>query len=220
MTRIWNPVGHRCLGPSAIISRFKVLRARVLTVQSDLPSPSLFPSFDLFGRTPSAVQRCSSFSHSSSISQRAPYSPLLRTLTPFPLLRTFASYDVSGFSMTEVPPGSASGSAPPPPAAPAATSVEKDSPAPGDSKATKDGSKGVAGRTADTGRSRGIPGSQGQDAEAYASRVHSAEERALAVRESEAAVKAAAAKLAEVRDGPSTGLATPPKRQRLVLSVK
>ena len=35
-----------------------------------------------------------------------------------------------------------------------------------------------------------------------------------------AAVKAAAAKLAEVRDGPSTGLATPPKKQRLVLSVK
>ena len=33
-------------------------------------------------------------------------------------------------------------------------------------------------------------------------------------------MKAAAAKLAEVRDGPSTGLATPPKRQRLVLSVK
>ena len=45
--RIWNPVERRCFVPSASVSRFKVLRARVLTVQSDLPSPSLFPSFDL-----------------------------------------------------------------------------------------------------------------------------------------------------------------------------
>ena len=122
--------------------------------------------------------------------------------------------------MTEVPPGSASDSAPPPPAAPAPSSVGKKSPAPGDSTATKDGSKGVPGRTADTVGSRGIPGSQGQGAEADASRVHTAEEHALAVREAEAAVKAAAAKLGEVRDGPSTGLGTPPKKQRLVLSVK
>ena len=220
VTSIGNPVGCRCLGLSAIVSRFKAPRARVLTVQLDLLSPSLFSSSDLLGRSPSAVQRCSSFSPSSSISQRATYSPLLRTLTPLPLLPTFASYDVSGFSMTEVPPGSANDSAPPPPAAPAAASVEKESPAPGDSKATKDGSKGVAGRTADTEGIRGMPGSQGQGGEAGASRVHTAEERALALKEAEAAVKAAAAKLAEVRDGPSTGLATPPKKQRLVLSVK
>ena len=220
VTRIGNPVGRRCLGPSAIVSGYKVLRARVLTVQPDLPSSSLFPSLDLFGQTSSAAQRCSSFSHSSSISQRAPYSPLLRTLSPLPLLPTFASYDVSGFSMMEVPPGSASDSSPPPPEAPTATCVEMESPAPGDSKATKDGSKGVAGRTADTAGGRGIPGSQGQGAEDNASRVHTAEERALAIKEAEADVKAAAAKLAEVREGPSTGLATPPKKQQLVLSVK
>ena len=149
-----------------------------------------------------------------------PYSPLLRTLTPLPLLPTFASYDVSDFSMTEVPPGSATDSASPPPAAPAASSVEMESPAAGDSKATKDGPKGVAGRMADTVGIRGIPGSQGQDDEADSWRVHTAEEHALAVREADAAVKAAAAKFAEVRDGPSTGLATPMKKQRLVLSVK
>ena len=220
VTRIGNPVGRRCLGPSASVSRFTVLRARVLTVQTDLPSPSLFTSFDLLGRTPSAVQRYSSLSPSSSISHRAPYSPLLRSLTPLPLLPTFASYDVPGFSMTEVPPGSASDSAPPPPAAPSASSVEKQSPSPGDSTSTKDGSKSVAGSTADTAGIRSIPGSQGQVAEADSSRLHTAEERALAVREAEAAVKAAAAKLAEVHDGPSTGLATPPKKRRLVISVK
>ena len=40
------------------------------------------------------------------------------------------------------------------------------------------------------------------------------------MREAEAAMKAAAAKLAEVRDGPSTGLVTLPEKQKLVLSVK
>ena len=98
--------------------------------------------------------------------------------------------------MTEVPPGSASDSAPPQPTAPAAASVEKESPAPGDSKATTDGSKGVAGRTVDTVGSQGIPGSQGQGAEADVSRAHTAEERVLAVKKAEAAVGAAAAKLA------------------------
>ena len=179
VTRIGNPVGRRFLGPSPSVSRFKVLRARVLTVQSDLPSPSSFPSFNVLGRTPSAVQRYSSFSPSSPISLRAPYSPLLRSLTPLPLLPAFASYDVPVFSMTEVPPGSASDSAFPPPAASAASSVEKKSPALGDSTATKDGSKSVAGCTADTVGS--IPGSQGQVAEADASRVHTAEERAPGV---------------------------------------
>ena len=220
MTRTGKPVGRQCLDPPASVFRIKVLRARVLTEQSDLPSPSFFPYFDLLGQPSSAVKRCFPFSLSSSTSQRAPYPSLLRSLTSFPLLPKFASNDIPHLSIAEDPPGSACDSVPSPPAAPPASSVEKKSLGPGESRTTKDGSKSVAGRVADKVGSRGTPGSHGQGAEADASRLHTAEERVPAVREAEAALMEAAAKLAEVRAGSSTGLATTPKRQRLVLSVK